>query len=255
MGLFKKRTETPTGQPGTAPLGSGRRLRSSLSGLDCLSALNEIVGSYRQPTYEHLPLVIEPGWAWTGVDEDPPTQAVSCGDQNDDFLLIALWPQPQGTNLGLFPLGGGDDRLSGLPIVGHWKQRDSSLSSIGLVPSGRIRLAAPVLAENYCSEILQAGGYPDTESNREATCGLVNQMMLVKAHSFLSTGDSQAADRFVDGHRWIPGSGIQGPQSILSGVCVAMPGVLPYIQDLPLRVRAILLDNQGEGSFWHDLDR
>ena len=74
-----------------------------------------------------------------------------------DFLLVTLTPAAWGTEAGIFPLGSGDDRLT-LPVVGHWKMRDNSLSSTGQWPGGTVRLAPPPVTDQLVDDTLAAAG-------------------------------------------------------------------------------------------------
>jgi hypothetical protein len=49
-------------------------------------------------------------------------------DGRGEFLLIAMWEREGGTEIGMFPLGAGDERLT-LPMIGHWKGQDRSLTA------------------------------------------------------------------------------------------------------------------------------
>jgi hypothetical protein len=81
-------------------------------------------------------------------------------------------------------------------------------------------------------------------------------MFLIKAHEFISAKNPRAAERFIDDHSWSPGAGIGQSQSVLNDLAAWNHSVLPYMQDLPARCRAIMLEAAAEGgTFWADLDR
>jgi hypothetical protein len=259
MALFTRsrlQARTEARSKAVPPLGSGRRLTSQLSPQECLARLEAVLLSDRSRKYIHMPAYVVPGWVWNGEADAAPASAVACDDNADDFLFVALWPSPSGTELGLFPLGSGDDRLRGMPIIRHWKQRDQSLSSVGVVPSGLISLRPPVLPPDYLEDLLATGGYPATPRNVQAACQTMNEQFVIKAFQFIDSRDRVAADRFVDAHRWYKGAGLALLQSDVDDLATWDPGILPDMQDLPMRVRAIVLDvvNQ-EGTFWSDLDR
>jgi hypothetical protein len=236
-------------------MGSGRRLRSSLAASDCLVTLEDLLLSYRTPKYKYLSSYFYPGWSWNSPDEAPST-VVCFDDTNDDFMLATLWPAGDGTEFGLFPLGSGDGRLETMPIIGHWKTRDASLSSIGTIPGGKITLQAPRLADDYIDGIVTAAGYPATPSNIHAVGSKTSELFFIKALQFISSNDRRAADHFAASHRY--DGGLPGPfcQSLLDDLVVWNPGVLPYIQALPMRMRALLLENvDTKGELWRDLDR
>ena len=255
MALFGKRAAAPKGPPAKPTLGSGRQLRSALAPNECLSTLKTILLEYRAPKYPHLPPYVAAGWDWVGRPEDRPAAAVACDDSRDKFLLIAFWPQASGTEMGMFPLDDGDERLNAMPIIGHWKQKDPSLSSIGVVPSKMITLSAPTLGADFLPGILAAGGAPVTPGNLEAVGEVMCRMLLAKAYEMISSGNQAAAERFIDARRWYAGAGVAQCQRVLDDMVQVNPAVTPYIQQLPMRARAILLDvGDTEGSFWAGLD-
>jgi hypothetical protein len=231
-------------------------LRSGLDPDACLANLEQVLLGYRPPKYAHMPSYFVPGWRWNDEATPAPAQAVVCDDSNDDFVLVALWPAASGTELGLFPLGSGDDRLQALPLIGHWKQRDPSLTSIGVVPGGSVTLRPPRLPDDFLHGLLVGGGRPATERNLELAAHKMNEQFVIKAFQFIGSKDQRAADRFIDAHAWRPGSGIAGLQAVLDDLAAPFPVVLPYMQDLPMRARAILLEYVDSGnSFWESLDR
>lgn len=255
MGLFSKRTPAPT-RTSKPTLGSGRRLRSALAPNDCLSTLKAILADYRVPKYTHLPHYVAAGWDWLGPPDERPAAAAACDDSADKFLLVVFWPQASGTEIGMFPLDDGDERLSSMPIVGHWKQRDASLSSIGVVPSRMISLRAPTLPADFLPGILTTGCAPVTQANLEATGEMVGRMFTGKGYEMIALSDPAGADRFISDHRWSPGAGLAHCQRVLDDMVQARPNITPYIQQLPMRVRAILLDVvDAETGFWTELER
>jgi hypothetical protein len=51
---------------------------------------------------------LHPGWTWSS-SEAVPDAVVCCADSQNEFLLIAMWNRSERTDIGLFPLGSGDD--------------------------------------------------------------------------------------------------------------------------------------------------
>jgi hypothetical protein len=251
--LFSKKERGPVGVP---PLGSGRRLRSSLPLSACLNTLEAIVWSYWEPQYPEMPAYFYAGWAWSTAAEWPrPDVGVCCSDAQDDFLFVAFWPREGYTEIGMFPLGGGDDRLSGISMVDDWYQRDSSLSSIGTVPARLITLTAPLVADDYCAELIGQRGFPPTDFNLVRMWDMVCRQFLVKSMQFISSKDQRAADRFADRHRNMP-PGRDQAQRILNELADWDSVVLPYMQDIPMRIRALLLSDQsGQAPIWGELQR
>lgn len=257
MGFFRRRVTSSKPSHAQVPsLGSGRRLRSGLALTECTANLEAILLSYRPPRYAHMPPYVFPGWRWNGSQEQSPKTVISFENSNDDFLLAAFWPDHSDTECGLFPLGSGDERLSPLPIIGHWKQRDPSLTSIGVVPGGQITLAPPRVPDQFFDEILRTAGFPSTPHNIEAIGTKTGEMFLVKAHQFISLHDPQSADRFIQSHKYNGGPLREFCQSVLDGLAAWNPDVLPYLQDLPMRCRAIVLEVvDAPNSMWNEFER
>lgn len=259
MRLFTgaKRQQGSPVHAGTAPLGSGRRLRSHLSPEECVELLGQIFDGYRPRRYRDLPSLVPAGIQWTAA-EGTPSLAVSGDDESGDFLLFTLAAAAGGTEAGIFPLGSGDARLT-LSVVGQWKQRDGSLSSTGTWAPRTVSLTPPPIGDSLVDGTLQAAGYPLTPDNRAKMAQQFTMMFLVKCQEFVSSREgARGAERFVDAHKQrADRTSLTGPlRSALEFLAEWEPSVLPYIQDLPLRCRAILLDRatDGEGSIWSGLE-
>lgn len=257
MGFFRKRVTSNEASHAQVPsLGSGRRLRSGLALTDCIANLEAILLSYRPPESAYRTPYVFPGWRWNGSREQSPETVISFEDSNNDFLLAAFWPDHSGTECGLFPLGSGDERLSSLPIIGHWKQRDPSLTSIGVFPRGLITLAPPRIPDQFVEEILKTAGFPSTPYNVEAIGTMAGRMFLARAHQLIASHDPRSADRFIQSHVFTGGPLREFGQRVLDDLVAWDPDVLPYIQDLPMRVRAISLEAANvPGTIWSGLKR
>lgn len=251
MGFFTKRSTAPAPSRGVPPLGSGRRLSSERTEGASLDVLTDILSSYRTPKYRELPHYDIPGWKWNGGETDRFERAVCCDDSNDDFLFIGFRSTGAGTEIGVFPLGSGDDRLT-IPIIGHWKQRDPSLKSIGLYPAGLVTLKAPPVTDELFESTLVAREYPATPANVDIIAAQFHMMFLVKAGQYIgSKGSQSAVDGFIDAHPWQSGAG--STQRVLDDLVAWNAEVTPYIQGLPMRVRAMLLEAPETGTIWAKL--
>jgi hypothetical protein len=263
MGLFGTKKESPgrSAKPRFPPMGSGRRLSSALGVADTLSTLDAVVSTYRPQKYAALPLLIDAGFAWLADPAQTPKVAVSCEDAQEDFLLVALIDRAAGTEIGLFPLGSGDARLT-LNIVGHWKQQDSSLSSTGTWPAGTIALRPPRVPLDLAQTTVARGGYPLTDRNLALMAEQLFTGILVKAGQFVSHSDGdRASQQFVEDQgrkaAWSMDALSAPLQSVVDDLSEWNPGVLPYIQDLPWRVSAVFLEGAANpsGTFWGKMDR
>lgn len=253
MGFFSRGSGPPT-RSAVPPLGSGRRLHTALSEADCLDLLRKLLLGYRTPKYAYLPPYVYPGWTWNGEPEEAFRRAICFDDAEDDFLFTGFRPEGQGTAVGMFPLGGGDDRLNGLSIIGHWKQRDPSLSSTGLFPSRLVTLRAPVLSPTLYERTVIDAGFPATPVNTTIVAGQFHTMFLIKAGEFIGRlAGQREVDRFIGTHPWAPG--LEATQSVLDDLVALDSSIVPYIQELPMRCRAIMLEGDLRGTFWDQMER
>jgi hypothetical protein len=264
MGLFTREKRPQgggSGQPATmplasGPLASGRRLRSDLSPQDCVEVLQQVFDGYRPRRHQDMPPLVPAGIRWTSVGGGP-SLAVSGDDDSDDFLLFTFAGADGGTEAGIFPLGSGDERLA-LNVVGHWKRRDNSLASIGTWPPRTVWLTPPPIEDSLVDGTLQAAGYPLTPENRAKIAQQFTIMFLVKCQEFVSSREgARGAERFVAAHgQRRDSSSLAGLlRSPLQQLAEWEPGVLPYVQDLPLRIRSILLEGDRNVGVWSELAR
>lgn len=143
-----------------------------------------------------------------------------------------------------------------MPIIGRWKQRDPSLTSTGVIPGGQITLTPPHVPEQFFNEILKTAGFPSTPRNLEAIGIKVGEMFCAKAGQFIADNDPRSAQAFVHSHGYNGGSVQAFCQGILDDLAAWDPHLLPYLQDLPMRVRGILLQAvHNPGSIWERYER
>jgi hypothetical protein len=117
------------------------------------------------------------------------------------------------------------------------------------MPGGTVALTVPVLPADYLILTLQAAGYVAAPDNLWQLERHVAQLLRAKAHEiigsrdrgFVGSRDRGFAERFVATHE------NASPQAVLDNLGSWDPAVLPYIQDLPYRVRAILLERDQNG--------
>lgn len=269
--------------------GSGRHLHSDLPLANCLTNLEAILLSYRPLDNRYKTPYVIPGWRWLGEPQYIPHIVTAFADSNPQFLIAAFWPNQSGTNFGLFPLGSGDARLSALPIIGHWKQRDRSLTSVGVLPEGQICLAPPRVPEQFVEEIFQTAGYPPTPHNVAIIGMMMGRMFVGSARQSIAPQDPSRANDFVQAHvaegpfaefyrivideeaAWSDGRGTghfslsptytaetfsQFYQTILNDVAAWRPFSLPSLQDVPMRIRAVALEGASRSiAVWGDLER
>jgi hypothetical protein len=257
MGLFAKSKPPSTRPLGQAPLDSGRWLRSRLAPQGCATLLEQVFSTYRAPVHQKMPLLVPAGVRWTD-EEGTPVLCLSGFDKNTHFLLITLGAAADGTtNAGVFLLGTGEDRLRH-PVIGDWKTRDSSLTSIGTWPANTAWLTPPPISDGYIADMVAAAGYPATPANQFRIADMVFRMMQLKCEEFIRTGQSQAvAKGFTRTQQaradW---SSPVGPlRALLQALAEWDADFLPYMQDVPLRMRAVALAaTASKNSIWHQLE-
>ncbi|WP_322761934.1 hypothetical protein [Frankia sp. Cr2] len=232
-------------------LDAGRSLQSTLDVDAALSLLESIVRTYRDLPYRAMPAFVDAGHVWGAGNQGGPARFVAFDDEAKAVRFLALWPAPTGVTMGLFGIDGSGQST----IIGHWKMRDASLLSTGTFEPGTLDLAAPRLSPKYPEEIVNAAGYPTTASNIERMTRQVATMVLGQAQNFIQSSDPRAAAAFVQDHSHA--GSVADLQSILDDLGGLDSEVLPYIQNLPARVRAILLEHTGygEGRIWDEFDR
>lgn len=235
MGLFGRKLATPKPPSGgpTAMPHAGRLLTSANNRSECVDVLERLVAAYREATYPLLPYVVPTGCTWHGVGM-PPDGVVSFFDAKGDFVLACLWDDEPGTRIGLI-------HLDGLPAVaalpGALKQLDGSLSSIGEVPPKSVHLQGPPIPDELPEDLLRQAGRRITSGNVAIVADMLRRQVLVKSYEFLQSARGEpTARRFVDLHP--PSSSLS---MILSDLIRQQPNTAPYVQDLPLRIRALLL--------------
>jgi hypothetical protein len=261
MGLFTT-SKPPTGRPvGQAPLASGRRLRSRLAPRECARLLEEIFSTYRSPVHQGMPLLAPAGVRWTAA-EGKPARRLSGFDRNTRFLLITLGEAADGTtHIGIFTLGTDGDPVR-RPVIDDWNARDPSLTTAGIWPESTAWLTRPPLSDRYIDDILAAAGYPTTPRNQLRIADLVFRMMLLKCEEFIQARESQAVAReFTKTQQaradW-SSSPVSPHRALLQAVAEWDTDFLPYLQDVPLRMRSVALNaaaiKHGKQEIWHQLD-
>ncbi|MFF2539724.1 hypothetical protein [Streptomyces cyaneofuscatus] len=261
MGLFNRRGK-PSRAGRTAPtamLGSGRKLTSSLPLGAAVQCVEDLMDSYRDRAYPHLPHLVPAGHTWHGPAEEAPAAVYASQDQAGDFLLLTFGRTGGGTLLGVFPLGSGHERLQ-MPLIGNLKMRDGSLSSVGTFPERSVALTAPAVPRTLVEDTLTTAGYPHTPENLAVLADQLFTMTVTSGFQFINHLESEAA-----GRRWSADwrqraeectTLVEPIQMVVDDLAAWNTDTLPFIQDIPLRPQSILLEAVGnQGSIWETLER
>ncbi len=260
MGFFNKLVAgaqtPPKRRPASSPserptLGSGRSLRTKQTASQCLSTLEGLVNSYEPRKYEHLPAFNLAGAQWIG--EAPAPQTVVEFEDGKDVLFAALWPTANGTDLGVFPLGSGDERLNNLPVIDDWRRRDPSMIINGSIPRGQMWLGPPPIPDDFVAETLRLPGYPDTTKNHGIVGRKLIELTLIKCCEYIQTQDPAAINRFLDAHSYTGGAPEPYLRAILDDLVDVNPSFVAYIQGMASRNRAFLLHHLAMEPNWLSL--
>lgn len=241
MGLFtrSKRNEVTPSLPrsgsGIAKLGVGRRVRCAQDIGSTRLVLAEILESYGPRQYPELPRLVTAGWEWFGSPAQQPAVVVSGAMHDGHPGFVTLRSTAEGTEAGIYDLAG----EMTLPLIGHWKQQDASLTSIGQVEAG-LAIAAPPVPDNFIEELVQRLGLEPSEENWRTAAAQLRQMFVLKAITYMQKEPEVVTHRFIDDHRSVP-LGVEGLFMILNDLARWRTGIVPYIQDIPPRIRAFVL--------------
>ncbi len=259
MGLFIRGPRPPGAAAEPLVLGPGLIVTSALDLDGCLRALGWTLLSFRVPEYAHLPTFTTASWAWGGDPGQAPETVIICADRPGDHVLVALWPASGGSRIGVVPLSGEGQQAAELEssMLAPWRQHDASLSRrAGDLGAGLIRLVPPILPAGYAEEIVSAAGYRRTRRNTQMVMRTAASMFLGRAPLFIEHRQPRAARRFVRRHLLRQPMSEAALQEIIDGLARSNRMLLPYLQWLPVRTRALMLElSQDRGSFWADLDR
>jgi hypothetical protein len=244
MGIFgKKEKPGANGRDKVPALAFGLRLDSGLDIERSLTALERAIRRFREPAYRYLPLYFETGCRWLGQGAAP-TKAVSFDDRGGKFVLAALWPNGSGSAIYLYCLGSRKERLGELSasIIADWGHEDASLTVVGPGGEGTIVLAPPMLPPTFVNEYLAVAGKEPTPQNTAEACRVFGMMFAGNGANFISQNSQAAADAFLMNHRPQGVPSLAYLQSILDGIAEVDFQLLPYIQELPIRARAIAME-------------
>jgi hypothetical protein len=258
VGLFTRERRPPWTAADLVTLGPGLTVTSALDLEGCLRALNQTLLSFRVPEFAHLPTFTSVGWIWTAEPAEAPGTVIICADQTGNDVLVALWPGPTGSRIGLFPVRGGAEQAARLhrSMLAAWRLCDTSLSvPPGGVAAGLIGLAPPVLAGGYAEEVLSAAGYRRSQRNTQIVMRAAGSLFLARAQQLIARRELRAARRFARRHALPQPVSAVALQQIIDDLARWDPGTLPHLQWIPMRARAIMLERcQDRDTFWADLD-
>lgn len=254
--------------PAIAPptLDTGLRISSSLDAAACLDRLDSILRKYRDARLavagrtlmddETMPIRYDAGWSWIGSPEvtTPPHTMVCYMDGRGTVVFVAMWESGQGTDLGVFPRGSGEERFRSIDFTDEWRRRDPSAIEKGRYPSGLIAMKPPSIDPDFCSDLLRARDYPLSAPNLVVGWGMICEGLATEMYDVISRRDPDLAAAFADA---TPGWNNHEPghvqaQRILDLAAEWAPAVLPDMQYRPALVRTVHLTSE-ENRLWNNL--
>ncbi|GAB3852530.1 hypothetical protein ACFPIJ_57885 [Dactylosporangium cerinum] len=242
MGIFRNRSEaTAPRRPQPGVLAEGIQLRSAQNANTGFDILEQAINRQRPRHYADLPHLVACGHRWLAASP-PPTNVMCFSDPSDDFVAVAAWQGDSDTDFGLFMVGAAGARRD-LPIMAQWRAGDPTLAPVGTIPAKSIALTVPPVRPDFAEEIVRTAGFPVTPANVAAMRDIVIELLVIKAQEYISSQSRQLATDFAVRHRQST-----DPQTILRDLGDWNGDVLPYIQDLPVRIRAIILRPEGHDN-------
>lgn len=110
--------------------------------------------------------------------------------------------------------------------------------------SSKSVMQAPRVPRAYYTDMLTEAEYPCTPDNIDGLCRQVAELLLIKAQEFISSRSRAQSDAFVRAHRLSGPATPEFNQRILDDLVGWDSDVAPYIDDLPARIRRILLERR-----------
>jgi hypothetical protein len=232
-------------------MGPGRRLSSSASLEESAGALAHVLAEVSPAPYEAMAELYESRIRWVG-EHSPPARGWSFNVAQQDQFVLCGWHDGTGSVFGLYEVGSTEPTTN--PIVGLWQQRDAGLTSTGALAGGEVGLWSPLADEAYLADLVESGGFTASPENVLRMAHQVTEMFLIKSMQFIGLGSPAAssfADRFVQVR-------VETPQRVLDALLEWDQDVAPYAQDLPQRVRGLLLEPGEDGPstahIWSELN-
>jgi hypothetical protein len=133
---------------------------------------------------------------------------------------------------------------------------------VGFWPASTAWLTRPPIGDGYIDDVLAAAGYPATSRNQFRIADLVFRMMLPTCEEFIQSRQSQAVAREFAKTQMTKADWSSSPVAPLRALLEALaerdPDFLPYMQDVPLRMRSVALEaaarKHSKKEIWHQLD-
>lgn len=247
----------PAGQrsrPGL--MGSGLLVALPGTPSDAIAAVEAAMETFRPRQYPELPRLVPAGWRWVGADADRPAEVWVGADRDNTPVLVTVRPAERHTEVGFYPWGSADERLHSAGLNALLAKVPGAADAPSRVaPGGTIVLGPPPIPGDLLEGMLRAAGRAVTPSNVDVIGQMFVTQVKVKASQFIQNSASQAsALAFLDRWALLRGGHLDVARGVLAELCAWDATVIPYTQDIPLRMRAIMLQViDTPGTFWDDV--
>jgi hypothetical protein len=254
MAWFSRdRTKEPKRRTSPAFAKIGRRFSTMQHTPAVAATLQDVLNQAAPTPYKHMPALTPARATWSG-SAGSGASSYACAFPPDDQFVVMIWSEASGSTAGLFPLGGAETSLQ-TPLVDLWKRADPTLTSRGRFDDGVVELRTPQVDAEYFLETLRLAGKAPSDRNLCLLRDKTRELLVIKSFQFIQAGHLGfgAAKEFALQHQ--SSETVADVQSVLDDLATISPGAVPYLQDLPWRIRALLLrEPPGRDTFFDGLE-
>jgi hypothetical protein len=239
--------------PPVLALTAGAEIAVSQTPAQVREVLEDLLAAGRPRQYPQLPRVVPAGWVWLGASHEHPAVGYAGVDAGSRPVFVALKDQGGATQCRLFP--GDPSRGDPLPeLLDQFRQRVAVVSEAP-VPPGVVGLTAPPISDSLVEDVITSTARTLSPATRTAVGEMFLTQIKFKAAQIIQNGQDHArAVEYLDAWATLRGGSLVAARAVLDDLCRWDPTVTAYLQDWPLRMRAILIQAAAQpGTFWDQL--
>lgn len=215
--------------------------------------VEDLLAATRPRQYPELPRLVPAGWVWLGETPEHPEVGYAGVDIENRPVFVAFTVQGGATQCRFFA----GDPGRGDPLTELIDQLGQRISVASTTPlsAGLVGLTAPPISDSLVEDVITATARTVTPANRAAVGDMFLTQVKFKAAQIIQNGHGHArAVDFLDAWAALRGGPLVVARAVLDDLCRWDPTVTAYVQDWPLRMRAILIQAAGQpGTFWDQL--
>lgn len=234
-------------------LGVGAELMVSAHAPQVREVVEEILSAARPRQYPQLPRLVPAGWTWLGTPAEQPALGYAGVDAGSRPIFVALKDQGGATQCWLFP--GDPSRGDPLPELIEALRQRVPVASTTPAPAGLVGLTAPPIPDSLVEDVITATARTVSPANRSAVGDMfLTQVKFKAAQTIQNAQDHTRAVAYLDTWATVRGGPLVVARTVLEDLCRWDPTVTAYLQDWPLRMRAILIHAAEQpGTFWDQI--